>query len=55
MTREQHIEVHKGLHRNLDLLIADFIRHHSNYKSMLETTLKELMEWSYKQTMDPDE
>ena len=53
MTKEEHIEAHKGLHRNFDSLIADFIHHTGKLPS--KTTLMELMEWSHQQTIDPTE
>jgi len=53
MTHEQHKERHKELHRKFDELLADFISHTG--KMISETTLKEFMEWSYGQTIEPTE
>lgn len=51
MTKEKHKERHLELHKNLDELIADYIMH--NDKMLTETTVFELMQWSYTQTVDP--
>lgn len=52
MTREQHIERHKQLHRSLDELVADYLEHHS--EAMPSTTiLMDLMKWSHEQTKNP--
>lgn len=53
MTRDEHIEIHKDLHTKFDLLIADFIGH--TKRLLNETTVLELMQWSYGQTIDPTE
>ncbi len=53
MTRDRHITRHKELHQSFDELIADFIGHTKGLPS--KTTVMELMEWSHKQTLDPDE
>lgn len=56
MTKEEHIQRHKELHRALDELFADYIqcnpRHEGSY---LEMPLRNLIDWSYRQTIDPDE
>lgn len=52
MTREEHIERHKKLHKNFDELIADFISNTDKMPS--QTTVMELIEWSHKQTVEPD-
>lgn len=51
MTRKEHIEIHKFLHRNLDLLVADFISCTKNLPS--DTSIMKLMEWSHAQTIKP--
>lgn len=54
MTREEHIERHKQLHRALDELLGDWITNSGlerPYPS--ECTIMQLMEWSYQQTLDP--
>lgn len=53
MDFDHHKEVHKFLHKTLDELVADFIECTEKFPS--ETTLIEFMEWSYKQTIEPDE
>jgi hypothetical protein len=58
MTREEHAARHVELHRALDELLADFVDHHLSkvpYKGLDDTNLLELMEWSHRQTTDPDE
>ena len=52
MTRKEHIQTHKGLHRILDLLVADFIATTERLPS--ETSVMELMSWSHKQTENPE-
>lgn len=52
MTQEQHKKIHKNLHDSFDQLIADFFIHHRD-KLPSNTTLMELMEWSYGQTQEP--
>lgn len=53
MTREEHIKIHKELHRKLDQLVADFIGHNQGLPST--ATILDLMGWSQKQTTSPDE
>jgi hypothetical protein len=48
-----HKARHLKLHHALDELIADFILHVDKWPS--ETTLFELMQWSYQQTIEPTE
>ena len=65
MTREEHIARHQELHKALDELVADYLRHHppkftadnvkDHPKLPSNTTLLELMEWSHQQTIDPAE
>jgi len=45
---EEHKERHKTLHKCFDELIADFISETGRMPS--ETTVMDLIEWSYKQT-----
>jgi len=52
MTIKEHKERHLQLHRSFDELIADFIHNTSN--SLSKTSILDLVEWSYKQTLDPD-
>lgn len=53
MTKKEHIERHKELHTCLDELCADFFLHTN--KLFNKTPISELMQWCYKQTIDPDE
>lgn len=46
-----HKTRHVFLHDCLDELVADYIS--QNNKLMSETTVMELMEWSYQQTLNP--
>lgn len=55
MTHEEHRERHVLLHRMADELFADFIRHHPKEHGFLDRPIKEVVEWSHKQTVDPDE
>ena len=52
MNTEKHIARHKMLHGHLDELIADFITHTKQLPS--RTTLFEFIDWSHKQTENPD-
>jgi hypothetical protein len=51
MNREEHIERHKMLHRHFDELVADFMTH--TKKGISNTTVVELIKWSYSQTINP--
>lgn len=53
MTRTEHIERHKALHKSLDELLADYIGHTGRMPS--SATLMEFLTWSYSQTIDPAE
>ena len=53
MTPEEHKQRHIELHRSLDELVADFIRHTTLFPS--KTTLLDFMAWSAAQTKDPKE
>lgn len=53
MNKEEHKQRHKELHKYLDELIADFIGHTERLPSKIKLT--ELMEWSYKETINPTE
>lgn len=51
-TYEIHRERHIELHKSLDELVADFISDKENKVKLLEqTTIMELLYWSYKQTL----
>lgn len=52
MTREEHIERHKKLHREFDELVADFFIH---TRKGITATVYELMQWSHEQTKNPTE
>ena len=53
MTREEHIQRHKELHKHFDELLADYLRHTNKLPS--EMNVLELMTWSYEQTKNPTE
>jgi len=55
MKKEDHKLRHVQLHQSLDELFADFIRHNPDKKEFLNVPIKELLDWSYKQTITPDE
>jgi len=48
VTKGEHAERHKMLHKNLDELVADWINEAKGTPS--EATILELMEWSNEQT-----
>jgi hypothetical protein len=52
MDKEAHRQRHIELHRALDELLADFITHTGQRPS--QTTLLQFLEWSHKQTVDPE-
>ena len=47
-----HMNKHKDLHASLDELIAEFLKGMEYTRPLKEVTLLELLEWSYKQTVD---
>ena len=51
MNTERHKELHRELHESLDELVADFILHTGITPGGV--TIKELMNWSYLQTIEP--
>lgn len=57
MTKQEHIKIHKKLHKALDELIADWVDNQpkEKYKGITETTILELIEWSCEQTKNPTE
>jgi hypothetical protein len=55
MTHDEHRQRHIELHRALDELFADFINHHPGETQFLDKPLRELIEWSHAQTVEPDE
>jgi len=52
MTREEHIQRHIELHKALDELLADWIRHTNG---SLYDPLDGFLKWSFEQTKDPTE
>ena len=52
MNKIEHKKRHQELHKNLDELFADYIS--NNNFSSIDTPIKNLIEWSYKQTINPD-
>lgn len=63
MTKAEHRRRHKKLHRAFDELAADWALHNCTPKSIMNgepklfsnTTIMELMQWSHRQTIEPDE
>lgn len=53
MDKKDHIKLHIELHESLDKLIADFLFHTEGILS--ETTVFELLEWSFRQVTEPTE
>lgn len=56
MTPEQHRQRHKELHQALDELFADYIRCNPDHSgSFIDMPLRTLLDWSYQQTVEPDQ
>ncbi len=55
MTPEEHKAKHKVLHENFDELFADYIKHHPKQINFLQMPLKQLLDWSYQQTLEPSD
>ena len=53
MTHEEHRQRHIELHRALDQLFADYIQHHPQQTEFTTMPLRQLLEWSYDQTITP--
>lgn len=53
MTHEDHIEIHEYLHKQLEILISDWIQETDLLPS--EITLSEFAAWSYDQTINPSD
>ena len=53
MTKDEHIKIHKELHKNLDILIADYVT--CTGKSLSSSSILDLIYWSYNQTINPIE
>lgn len=53
MDKIKHKKQHQELHKALDELAADYIIY--TKKSLRDTNILELMEWSYQQTQSPEE
>lgn len=54
LTAEEHRARHVELHKALDELFADFIEHHPHRGTFLDTSIRELIRWSCRQTERPD-
>ena len=54
---ERHRKRHVELHQALDELVADWAMHQplKSGKLFSNTTIMELIEWSYKQTQEPED
>ncbi len=48
---KEHQKTHIRLHKALDELVADFIKHTTKFPN--KTTIMELIEWSYTQIKEP--
>ena len=58
MIDKVHQKRHTELHKALDELMADWIDHnmtHGSNKGLSNTSIMELMPWSYEQTKKPTE
>ena len=58
MNAEDHRRRHLELHHALDELLADWIGHNvhaDSDKTLSNTSILELMAWSHRQTIQPDE
>ena len=53
LTFQTHRLRHEKLHNHLDELLADWITHTGKRPS--ESTVRELLEWSFQQTIQPTE
>lgn len=52
LNEKRHKARHEELHQAFDELIADYLRHHPR-KLPSNTTMLELMTWSFEQTIQP--
>ena len=50
-----HLARHRELHDALDELVADWAIHQPRGKVYSNSTIMELIEWSYQQTIEPQE
>jgi hypothetical protein len=53
MEVEEHRKRHEELHKALDELFADYIKHHLNRVGFLNLTIEELLKWSHGETIQP--
>lgn len=53
MTDEEHRQRHQELHRALDELAADWMAHQPRGKLFSNSTILELVRWSFEQTREP--
>jgi hypothetical protein len=53
LTRQQHIDRHKMLHKMLDELVADYARCTGRLYST--SSIMDLLQWSHEQTTNPTE
>jgi hypothetical protein len=54
LTETAHRARHIELHQALDELLADYIGHHPLQSNFLGMPLRALLEWSFRQTQQPD-
>lgn len=48
MEKAEHVSIHKALHTNLDVLVADMITHTKNL-NLKKMSVMDLIAWSHKQ------
>jgi hypothetical protein len=53
MNAKEHRARHVALHASLDELAADYLTHNRD-KRLGDTSVLQLLEWSHRQTIDPD-
>lgn len=55
MNALEHKQLHVELHRALDQLFADFVQHNPTLHNYTQLPIITLIEWSHRQTINPDE
>jgi hypothetical protein len=53
LTKEEHLEIHKKLHKALDELVADYIS--LTGRTLSESSIIDLIHWSFEQSINPKE
>jgi hypothetical protein len=54
MTSDEHKRRHIKLHAAMDELFADYVEQNRNESDFLELSILKLIDWSYRQTQNPD-